>query len=301
MRSLDRRTFLALGVGAAAWACARGTDTRDDTERRDISSDPISVVTTALALAPGDTRQAFAVFRGQRPSTPDDLEVRLIPPEGRSRAVEVRREEVLRGPGGGDSHDHPEGTEVTDIFVVNHDFAVPGVWNIEVTLDDGRASGAFEVVRDMTSPLVGEKAIATVSPTEANPRGVDPICTRTPACSMHELTIADALEANKPTVIIFATPRFCTSRTCGPVVDFVQEQADRVGDAASFVHVEIWKDDDEAVNKPPQGWVEAFADWKFGGTEPWIYFVGPDGVVKDRWLGAVGPNEVRRAVDELVG
>jgi hypothetical protein len=107
------------------------------------------------------------------------------------------------------------------------------------------------------------------------------------------------LDSGKPAVVVFATPRFCTSRTCGPIVDFVQRQKDRVGDDASFVHVEVWRNDDDAVNKPPKGWVPAFAEWELL-TEPWIYFIDADGVVKDRWLGAAGEKELGKAVDALI-
>jgi hypothetical protein len=59
----------------------------------------------------------------------------------------------------------------------------------------------------------------------------------------------------------------------------------------------VWKDD-ESVGKPGAE-VPAFAEWKLG-TEPWIYFIGADGKVRDRWLGAAGTDEIRKAVESLV-
>ncbi len=193
-----------------------------------------------------------------------------------------------------------EPTDVTDIFVFRHEFSDPGIWGVEVSFDGGRGKAQFQVLKDdeFPSPRVGQKALATESPTKDNPRGVSPICTRDPACSMHEMTVADAVTSGKPAVLVFATPQFCTSRTCGPVVDIVEEQKERVGDDIGFVHVEVWRNDEEAVNKPPDGWAPAFAEWKLQ-TEPWAIFVGSDGVIKDRWLGAFGPDELRRAVDDL--
>lgn len=38
----------------------------------------------------------------------------------------------------------------------------------------------------------------------------------TPDPDLYQLTIAEALITGRPTVIVFATPAFCTSPTCGP-------------------------------------------------------------------------------------
>jgi hypothetical protein len=247
-------------------------------------------------MAVGDTRQAFAVFRGQRPVKVEALRVRLAPPGSEPFEVEPEHVRTARGPGGGD-HEHTENTEVTDIYAIRHDFDRAGVWTANLTFDGGRGSTDFIIVEDSPSPIVGKKALPSDSPTKDDPRGVDPICTRTPKCSMHEVSIADALDAGKPTVIVFGTPRYCTSRTCGPVVDYVERAKEKYSDEASFIHVEMWKSD-KSVNKP-DGFVPAFAEWKLQ-TEPWVYFVGSDGEVRDRWLGAMGPDELVRATGALV-
>ncbi len=300
MPKIDRRGFLALGLGAVAWACSRGGDDDGDVGEALGPSAPdpseaISVVATSVLLARGDSRQAFAVFRGQRPFVPDDLKAKIVKPDDSKIDVDVDRQQIARGIGG-----RSEPTDVTDIFVLRNEFDEPGVWGVEVSFDGGRGKAQFQVLEDSRnpSPRVGQKATAVESPTKEDSGGVTPICTRDPACSMHEMTVADAVGSGKPAVLIFATPQFCTSRTCGPVVDVVEEQAERVGDDVAFVHVEVWRNDEEAVNKPPDGWAPAFAAWKLQ-TEPWVMFVGADGVIKDRWLGAFGPAEFRDAVEEL--
>lgn len=295
MRPIDRRSFLALGVGAVAWACSRGGE-----EAEEKPSDPagaISVVATGVQLSVGDSRQAFAVLRGQRPYVPDDLSVDLTAPGGKETRVEVEPQRIKFGRGG---EDDASGAEVTDIFSFRHPFERPGIWVVNVTADGRSSKAAFQVLApdDTKAPRVGDKAIASDSPTTDDPRGVDPICSRNPQCSMHDVTIADALGTGKPTVVVFGTPRFCTSRTCGPVVDIVEAQKERVGDAYNFVHVEVWKDDGPSVNKPG-GEAPAFAEWELG-TEPWVYFIDADGTVRDRWLGAIGRDEIRVGVDALV-
>lgn len=299
MPSIDRRGFLALGLGALAWACSRGVDSDDTADQLGPEApDPsqaISVVATSLIVARGDSRQGFAVFRGQRPFVPDGVKAKIVTPDDEKIDVSTDRHRISRGIGG-----RSEPTDVTDIFVVRHEFDEPGIWGVEVSFDGGRGEASFQVLEDSEnpSPRVGQEATAVESPTTEDARGVSPICTRDPACSMHEMTVEEAVTSGKPSVLVFATPQFCTSRTCGPVVDVVEEQAERFGDDVAFVHIEIWRNDEEAVNKPPEGWAPAFAAWKFQ-TEPWVIFVDADGTIKDRWLGTFGSGELREAVEAL--
>jgi hypothetical protein len=199
------------------------------------------------------------------------------------------------GSGGSQDKEQPQQTEATDIYVFRHDFD-PGVWGIQAIVDNTPVEAAFQIDAKAPAPMVGGRAIATQSPTTANAHGVDPICTRTPPCSMHQLTIADALNAHKPLVVTFATPRYCKSRTCGPTVDLVEDQKKRAGDKVNFVHVEIYRNAQVALT--PNGDSPTYAEWKLA-TEPWTYFIGANGVVKDRWLGSMGTDELAKAVGAL--
>ena len=45
-------------------------------------------------------------------------------------------------------------------------------------------------------------------------------------------------------MLLFATPQFCQSRVCGPVVDVAEQAKEEYGDKAAFIHMEIYKDND---------------------------------------------------------
>ncbi|MEX2395083.1 MAG: hypothetical protein WD826_11455 [Actinomycetota bacterium] len=302
--AIQRRSFLALGVGALAWACARGGDDPEGTDT-DGGAVPgaISIIMTApQGLVPGDTRQAFAILGGQKPIAPDDVRAKLTSPGADPFDIEVTKQEIVLGPGGesGDE-EHPPGSEVTHIYSFRHDFDRTGIWELSVSFTDnggGSGSAQFQIAEETRSPEVGAKALATDSPTTDDPKDVDPICTRDPLCSMHDVTITEAIEEKKPAVLVFATPRFCTSRTCGPIVDLVEQAKERFGNEANFVHVEVWKNDKDAIGKVG-GESPAFAEWKLD-TEPWIFFVDSTGVIRDRWIGAVGEREITDAVAALL-
>jgi hypothetical protein len=104
------------------------------------------------------------------------------------------------------------------------------------------------------------------------------------------------MAAHKPFVLVFATPKFCTSRTCGPVVDVVdavRKQAPVKG--VRYIHVEVYKD-----NNPGLGYNRWFKEWHLP-SEPWTFLVGEDGRIKARFEGSVSVNELAAAVRQYLG
>jgi hypothetical protein len=110
-----------------------------------------------------------------------------------------------------------------------------------------------------------------------------------PDKNLHQWTIADAIAQGKPALVAFATPVYCTSQFCGPVVDAVEKLSRRFADRAVFIHVEIYHDNAAGeINK-------AAADWLFRNgdmREPWLYLIGADGTIADRWGVLWNPDEV---------
>ena len=95
-------------------------------------------------------------------------------------------------------------------------------------------------------------------------------------------------------MLVFATPKFCQSRTCGPVVDVAQAVQQRLaGRGIRFIHVEIYQD-----NNPAQGYNRWVKEWRLP-TEPWVFLVGRDGRVKQRFEGSVSVAELEAAARKL--
>jgi len=107
----------------------------------------------------------------------------------------------------------------------------------------------------------------------------------------HEPGVADSIRDNAPFVVTFATPAFCTSRACGPVVDVVDHVRRTLrGAGIRFIHVEIYED-----NQPANGVNRWVRQWNLP-TEPWVFVVGRDGLVKERYEGSVSVGELTAAV-----
>ena len=104
-------------------------------------------------------------------------------------------------------------------------------------------------------------------------------------------SVADSLRAHRPFVVTFATPKFCTSRTCGPVVDVVDAVRRRLaGRGVRFIHVEVFRDND-----PSRGYNRWMRQWGLA-SEPWTFVVGGDGRVKVKFEGSVSAGELAAAV-----
>jgi hypothetical protein len=88
---------------------------------------------------------------------------------------------------------------------------------------------------------VGDPMRPVATPTIVDDRGVDPICTRAVPCPFHEISLDEALTAGRPTVLLVATPGFCQTDICGPVVDLL---IDAVGDRddLAVIHGEVYVD-----------------------------------------------------------
>jgi hypothetical protein len=176
------------------------------------------------------------------------------------------------------------------------EFPEAGNWMVAATteVDGGRAvgSGGVPVAAEVPA-AVGSKAKALSTPVATTAAGRKKICTREPACPLHEVSLDDALKEGRPTVVNFGTPLLCTSRICGPVVDEQMVVADKLGDRASFVHVEIYPSRD--TSKP----VPALTEYGFT-TEPWMLVVDRDGVIRARYEGPVTAAQIEDALRPLL-
>ena len=118
------------------------------------------------------------------------------------------------------------------------------------------------------------------------------ITTRIPPDTQNKVDYADVL-GKEPIVLLFATPQFCQSRVCGPVVDVAEQVKQLYGDEVAFIHMEIYQDNDPS--KPVRPQVSAF----HLPNEPWLFAIGRDGRIKNEIEGAFGVEELTRVVKGL--
>lgn len=319
------RTLLAAVLAAAVLALAACSDGDDETAqpggpvgaeepfpdpssstladlRRGLGPGP-SMAQSVSVLEPGrKNRFAFGLFdRTRRQIADAPAAIYVAPVDGgkvegpfpaRHRSLQVE-------------HEHRSGTVEHDddsahsIYVADVPFEREGEYEVlGVTKLDQRVVGGnpvrVSVRRPKTPPAVGERAPRVSTPTRDDVSSLSEIDTREPPSSMHEHDLADVL-GRRPVMLLFATPRLCRSRVCGPVVDVLEEVKAENPDAAAFIHMEIWNGNDRERGQRSQ--VKAYGL----PSEPWLFAIDARGRVAERIEGAFSPEEAEAALRKATG
>jgi hypothetical protein len=155
--------------------------------------------------------------------------------------------------------------------------------------------GNVVVQKDSRSPALGDDAFPSKNPTLDDAPAEQITTARPPDTELLRTSIKDALDRHEPFVVVFATPKYCQSRTCGPVVGIVERVGERFASTpVRFIHVEVYEG-----NNPALGENRWFKEWKLQ-SEPWVFLVGRDGKIKGRFEGPVSERELGDAVSEFL-
>lgn len=183
------------------------------------------------------------------------------------------------------------------VYVAPVTFTGPGLWQISIKgADETVTSALVEVGADSPVPEAGEAAPASSTLTGSTPDEFAVISTDPePEPDFYDLTIAEAIDNGRPSVIVFATPAFCQTAICGPTID-IAKQAAEGRDGVDFVHVEPY--DVPLAQQNDLRPVDAMSEWGLA-TEPWIFVIDSDGLVSASFEGIVSQDELEAAIDGL--
>lgn len=295
-RPLSRRQVLLGATGTVLLAaCAKKEDGGDDA----------SLPSTTSTL-PGASSGGLVLFKAFQPKQPAGVDLRLplalADSEGSfdvdlPKTISVR----LRGPDGTvgapmaierHEQDLPRG-----YFPLRTRFDAAGRWTIvaeagktqvETTLDVAPASDLPSV------PAPGDPLPNIPTPTRKDHQGVNPICTATPPCPFHAVSLDEAIGAGNPIVLLVSTPAYCQVAICGPVLDLLIKRKAHFDQAGiTAIHAEVYVDRQAQETSPT---VDALGlDF-----EPSLFLAAPDGTVTDRLDSIFDGNELDDALARLV-
>ena len=169
---------------------------------------------------------------------------------------------------------------------------------------DQTARVTFSVRDSTTTPAIGANAPPSDTLTATNLASVAAISTdEHPDLAFYALSIKDAIAAGKPFVLVFATPLFCVSGTCGPALDLVKQVAPDYAGRVNFVHVEPYilqvadgrtQPAVDVLGHPQP--IRAVLEWGLP-TEPFVFVVDAHGKVAAKFEGMAYPDELTAALD----
>lgn len=190
----------------------------------------------------------------------------------------------------GDVGDHQH-SDLYRYYPARFTMPEPGIYDLVITAVDsgfGRPPSTSLPVQafdpaDISVPLPGDPMPLVPTPTFADPAGVDRLCTRPDPCPFHESSFDEVMTNGRPSALLVATPAFCSTAYCGPVVETMIEAAAAV-DGVDIVHAEVYANPDEvdgnfadpAIRLAP---AVIAARLTF---EPVLFLVSSDGVLVDR-------------------
>ena len=186
-------------------------------------------------------------------------------------------------------------------------FGRPGTWRLDIEVEGpdgpGQAQVEIEVAKELFIPDVGTVPPLNPNKTLYTVNTIEELSTDyTPDPGLYQMTIAESVISGRPSVIVFATPAFCTSPTCGPQVDTVSELRELHQGEANFIHVELYDNPEEIQGDLSKAVYHKLVDvWGLSSNphwfnESWTFLLGKDGRIAQWFEGFVSLEELDAAL-----
>jgi hypothetical protein len=185
-------------------------------------------------------------------------------------------------------------------WVVYPELPHPGIWGLqaEITKADGgvtKAELVIEVKAETAMPGLGDQPPASQNRTVATEPDLRKLTSAVePNPAFYQMTVADAVQSGRPSLVVFATPGYCQTALCVPVLKSVEGIYPAFKDQVNFIHVEIYKE-----FNPQLVTDETVTEWELT-SEPWTFLLDESGVIVARFGGPVSPRELETALADLV-
>jgi len=185
-------------------------------------------------------------------------------------------------------------------FTVEAELQPKGVVWAQVTADGRKAVAPINIVDARPGLNPGQPMPAVRTPSPGDMAGLEQVCTRSAGpCPWHDVSLDQALTQGRPLAVLVATPGFCQTAVCGPVLEVLLRAQPEVGDRVRFVHLEVYATrptGPDISRTPLSPAVKAFGLV----SEPVLFLVGADGMVKERIDGVYGTSEATAALKKLL-
>ena len=181
-----------------------------------------------------------------------------------------------------------------------------GLWGVDIEIEGADGVGdvaqlLFDVEESPSAPAVGAAAVKSASKTQADVESLSELTTGSlQDTDLYQATIAQAVESGRPTVLVFASPAFCTNAVCGPQVEVLQELKNTHGRKANFVHVDFYDNPQEIQGDLSKARLSpTVVEWRLPSIE-WTFVIDAGGTIVARFEAFATYDEVDQALRPLL-
>ena len=198
----------------------------------------------------------------------------------------------------------PYGTR--GLYTTRLTFDTPGRWGVEISVRDAggpsrQAQLFFEVRENASAPPVGAPAIRSESKTVHDVEKLSQLTTGSlHDPELYQVTIADSVASGLVSVVVMASPAFCTNAVCGPQVEVLQQLKDKYKGQANFIHVDFYDNPEEIQGDLDRARLSpTVVEWGLPSTE-WSFVIDREGVVSARFESFATLEELEQALLQVL-
>lgn len=285
-------TLVLLVLGACAGGQPSAVPRQSGAPKTEQSSgaEGMTPVLVSSELVVGTNRVVLGLLdENDAPASDPDIEVVIAPvdPSGQARSGIRAKFVWMIEP-------------VVGVYVTNMEFPSADSYEVLIQVERGgevlqTIPMTLDVAPQGTTPAIGAVPPAIETPTASSPAAIAKISTDTqPIPRFYRYSVDEALDLDKPLVVVFATPKFCVSAVCGPTLTTVKDVAERFPEV-NFIHVEPYTlpadPDDLQLAKPAAAWGLP--------SEPYVFAIDAKGRIAAKYEGALGAEELTKELREL--
>ncbi len=189
-------------------------------------------------------------------------------------------------------------------YVTQLTFDKPGSWELDVRVKDkegflASARIPLEVKEFSITPAIGSTAPSSSNKTLKDVTSLKELTSWSSLDrELYQKTIAEASVSGNPTLVVFSSPAFCTSPTCGPQVETVQELKESYKTRANFIHVEVYDNPDQIQGDIGRARYSPVVEaWKLNHiegylNESWVFILDKKGLISSKYEGFASAEEL---------
>ena len=198
------------------------------------------------------------------------------------------------------------GNYVTELF-----FDRPGDWQLDVEVEEDGATRLARILLDVQETST-TPSLSTVPPIAANKtirdvEGIRELTTRSvPDRDLYLMTIEEALGTEQPLLVVFASPALCTSPTCGPQVETVEQVKDEYKGRMNFIHVEVYDNPNAIQGDMSRATFARIIDtWAYTQLEVYrnasfVFIIAGDGLITSKYEGFATKRELEKGLKDVL-